>query len=147
MSFGIIIRGKNSPNRRRLTQKDLDKNFGHLEDHQYKHFNRALGCYVESKEHYVELMEKGGYVPFEEGERLAEEQRKVSAKKYDGLEDNTMRVLADLKSTASKDGKLSSLEGTKKACEDIGMKFDYYNKLPKHYEDIKVGGFGDGKKE
>lgn len=142
MSFGIIIRGKHrEPNRRRLTQKDLDKNFGHLQDHQYKHFNRALGCEVKSKEHFIDLMEKGGFVPYEEGERLAEQQRKETRKDYKGIEKKTMRAIADLKATSGKDGKLSSLEGTKRACEEVGIKFDYYNKLPKHYDKIKTGGF------
>jgi len=135
----IIIRGKHSETHR-LTQKDLDKNFGHLEDHQYKGYNRALGTYVKSKEHFVNLMEKGGFVPQEVGERLAEEQRKNTRKDYKGLEAKTMRAIADLKATAGKNGKLSSLEGAKKCCESVGVKFTgYYSKLPSHYEN--KGGF------
>jgi hypothetical protein len=126
----IIIRGKHSETHR-LTQKDLDKNFGHLEDHQYRHFNRALGCEVKSKEHYIELMEKGGFVPQEVGERLAQEQRKNTRKDYKGLEEKTMRAISDLKSTTSKKGKLSSLSGTKRAMESVGVKFETLNKLPK----------------
>lgn len=126
----------------RLTSKQCDRYFGHLENHQYRGFNRALGKYIEGKEHFIHEMDKGGYVPFEMGERMAEEHRKGSVKSYDKINDKTMRVISDLKSTSGKNGKLSSLSGTKRAMEKVGVRFDnFYDKLPSHYQDVKVGGF------
>jgi hypothetical protein len=143
MSFGIIVRGKNSkPSNYRLTSKDCSKYFGGLEDHSYKHYNKALGCMVNGKEDFIDKMQRGGFVPFEMGERMAEEHRKSSVKSYDKINDKTMRVISDLKSTTGKNGKLSSLTGTKRAMEKVGVRFDnFYDKLPSHYQDIKVGGF------
>lgn len=123
----------------RLTSKQCDRYFGHIESHNYRGFNKALGKYIEGKDHFIHEMDKGGFVPFEMGERMAEEKRKTSTKKYDGISEKTGRVIADLKSTSGKGGKLSSKEGTKRACEEVGVRFDM--RLPSHYADIKVGGF------
>jgi len=143
MSFGIIIRGKNNtPGPRKYTSKEITKYFGrNIEEHEYKGYNRALGCQVESKEHYFKLLEEGGYVPFDEGQKLAEKHQKDVRKDYNGLEEKTMKTISALKMTVGKDGKLSSLEGAKKACEDVGMNFNFYSKLPSHYEQkTKEGG-------
>jgi hypothetical protein len=129
----------------RLSSKECDKHFGHLEDHQYRGYNRALGTFVKNKEHFIHLMDKGGYVPFEMGERMAEEQRKHTKTDYKDISDKTKRVIADLRMTADKKGRLSSIEGTKKACEEVGISF--YHRLPSHYENVKVGGFDNGEKE
>jgi hypothetical protein len=123
----------------RLTSKQCTKYFGAREDHEFRGYNKALGKFIEGKEHFIHEMEKGGYVPFEMGERMAEEHRKTRTTDYTDISDKTKRVIADLKSTSGKGGKLSSLSGTKRACESVGVKFDH--RLPSHYADVKVGGF------
>ena len=123
----------------RLTSKQCDKYFGHLENHEFRHYNKALGKYIEGKEHFIHEMDKGGFVPFEMGERMAEEHRKNHTTDYKDISNKTKRVIADLKATSGKGGKLSSLSGTKRACESVGVKFD--RRLPSHYGDIQVGGF------
>ena len=42
----------------------------HMEDHEFKHFNEALGVQVDSKEHYKKLMLKGGFIPYEEAIKM-----------------------------------------------------------------------------
>ena len=137
MSFGIIVKGKHSSGKK-LTSRDLDKSF-HLEDHSYKHYSRAFGCNVKSKEHYLKLMNDNGMVPFEQGERMAAECMKNKVKPYDDISDNTKKVIGELAMGADKQGKLASLDGTKRACESVGMKFDNLKYLPAHYSD--KGGF------
>jgi len=128
----------------RLTSKQCDKYFGHLESHEYRGYNKALGKYIEGKEHFIHEMEKGGYVPYEMGERLAEQHRKDSKKDYRSVSEKTLKTIHQLKETVDSKGRLSSLSGTKRACEEVGIKFD--RRLPQHYQDIKVGGFEDGER-
>lgn len=123
-----------------ITDKYLDKHFGHLEDHQYRHYNRALGCQVQSKEHYKELLEKGGYIAFEEAEHMAESNRK-EGKKYDGLSDEASQLIADVKATAGKDGKITPTDKLVDGMKKVGVKFDYYNTLPECYQ---TGGLSNG---
>ena len=141
MSFGIIIRGKNDSCKKKYSSKELGKYFGHIEDHEYRHFNRALGCEIKSKEHYFKTLEERGFVPQEVGNRLAEECNKNKVKKYDGISDKTMKVIGDLKTVSSKKGNID-LETSKRACESVGMKFNRdLSLLPAHYQD--KGGFDD----
>jgi hypothetical protein len=140
MSVGIIIRGKNNePNKYRLTQKELDKYYPGLEDHNYKGFNRALGCEDKSKEHFVRLMEQGGFVPFEKGEKLAEEQRNRTKKEYKGVSEKTRRVISQLRSTADSNGKLSSREGTLRAMKDCGVNIEQLTKVPEKFRPDSQG--------
>ena len=122
-----------------LTSRNCDKYFGHKEAHSFRGFNKALGKYIEGKEHFIHEMNKGGFVPFEVGERMAEEHRKNHTTDYKDISDKTKRVIADLKATSGKGGKLSSLDGAKRACESVGVRFD--RRLPSHYANIKAGGF------
>ena len=142
--MNIIIRGKNEHKQRQLSDKDMCKYFGHLEDHQYKGYNNALGCYVKGKEHFKKLLQDGNYVPFELGEKMAQEQRRNTIKPYDDVAEKTKKAIYGLKETATKDGKLKYPEQTKKACESVGVKFDpFYDKLPDHYKNVPIneGGF------
>jgi hypothetical protein len=105
----------------------------------YQHYNRALGKYISTKKQYDEEMRKGGYVSFEEGERLAELARGRDIKKYDGLSTNKMRFLNRTKDRADKNGNIRVDDGfVKDVKENSGIKLDInYDKLPKHYQ----GGF------
>ena len=78
MSFGIIVRGKSHKTPHKWTNERMDKAFGHLEDHQYKHINRSLGMRVESKEHFRNLLEQGNYIPYEENVQQTEANKKKS---------------------------------------------------------------------
>lgn len=54
-------------------EKSFNRAFGRMEDHQFRGFNRALGCFVEGKDHYKILLKRKGLIPFEEAERLCQE--------------------------------------------------------------------------
>lgn len=110
----------------RLSQKQLDKHFGHLEDHQYKHYNEAMGCMIYSKEHYVHEMEKRRMVPVDIGEDMARDwDKKNPQKKCEGLSPKAEEIIRALK-MQSKNGYIVLGEYPKavKALEELGMTFD-----------------------
>jgi hypothetical protein len=86
-----------------LTDKQMRKYFGNLEDHQYKHFNHALGCMVEGKEHFKYLLRRGNYLPQEMAERIIESDTSHDKKDYKTSE-KVMRFLNHVKYKADKKG-------------------------------------------
>src|SRR5574343_1547830 len=99
-----------------MTDKEMCKYFGHLENHQYKHYNRALGVQVQSKEHFKKLLEQGGYVPLEKGNQMAEACQKGRIKPYDGISPKLGKFLGEVKMMADKDG---NIEVTDKFVEGL----------------------------
>ena len=108
----------------------LVKQFGHREEHEYNHFNRALGKQIYSKEHFIKELEAGGYVGESEGDLLVEQAKSNNHKPYDGISKKTEKAIRDLKASADKHGNLSSLEGTKRCLEELGLDFGLCSKMP-----------------
>jgi len=109
----------------KLTEKQLTKHFGHLEDHQYKHNSEALGMHIYSKEHFIYEMERQNMVPVDVGEELADGwASRNKQKEYSGLSPKALKIFNFLKHNA-KDGmiKLSEYPKAVKALEDLGMSF------------------------
>jgi hypothetical protein len=112
----------------------------------YEHYNRALpnwdsprGKYIGSKKQYEYEMKKAGMVSQDEGDRMVQESKKES-KKYNGLEEKTMRFIHSIKDTADKKGNIKISDRYVKGLKEIGVKVDcMYDKLPKAYQQ---GGFG-----
>ena len=123
-----------------MSDRELCKHFGHLEDHQYKHFNRSLGVMVESKEHFKYLLDKGGYIPSEQANQLADKAKELNTKKYDGISGQAMEVCQAAKSQADKKCKLRIGTRLQKGMEKVGVSFD--DRLPQHYR--TKGGFDNG---
>ena len=123
----------------KLTDRQLNKYFGHHEEHQYKGFNRSLGCRVESKEHFVKLLDERGFVPQEIGERLAEDYHKKSRKEYSGISKKAAEICYEA-NTMVKSGRGSEkIPGRMvKGMEEVGMA----NKLPPiDTRKLRQGGF------
>ncbi len=97
----------------------------------YEHFNRSLGKYISTKKQYNDELKRGGYVPYEEGCRLAENKQKVKTYKPSKECVEMMRTVMDKK----KDKTIvlghypKLVEGMKK----MGMRFDIPD--PKHYKE------------
>jgi hypothetical protein len=109
----------------------------------YAHYNRAMGKYIGSKKEYEQEMVKGGYVPFEKAEQMAEAARERNTKKYDGLSESKMRFLSQVKDLADKKGNIRTTDRFIKGLKEHGVKVDVnYDKLPKHYR--QEGGFNNG---
>ena len=108
----------------------------------YEHYNRSMGKYIRSKKHYQEEMAKGGYVPAEEGHRMAErvekERKWNPSKKCVDICRETMSM-GDAKGNIT----LGKHPRLVKAMESAGMSFKVPSWLPTHYDNIPVGGFKD----
>ena len=120
-----------------FTNKQLNKHFGHLEDHQYKHYNHALGCQIYSKEHYIYEMKRQGMIPYEEGLRQAEEWESKQPESRNELSGKARRLINHMRLTA-KNGyiKLSDYPKAVKELESMGVMLDI-DKIP---EDILFEG-------
>ena len=104
----------------------------------YEHFNRAFNKYIGSKKQYDEEMAKGGYIPFEKAEQMAEQTRNRMKKTYNGLSEKTMRFLHQVKSTADRKGNIEVSDRFVKGLKENGVRIDCkFDSLPKHYQ----GGF------
>lgn len=114
MTFGIIVRN-------------------------YEHMNHALGKYITSKRHYENEMAKGGFVPFEQGQKMAEAHKKRKEYKPSA---KCVEVVKTLLNKKSKDGKITLTQHPRlmKAMKDGGMKFELPDWCPKHYRE---GGFDE----
>lgn len=111
---------------------------------QYEHFNRSLGNwdspkgkYISSRAQYEKEMTKQGFVPFEQAESM----KCDTHKPYNGISEKAMKVCIAAKDQADKNGKLMIGSRLKKGMESVGVSFNYYDKLPAHYNDIAKGGF------
>ena len=127
-----------------MDDKQFNKYFGHIEEHKFNHYNRALGCKVESKEHFKYLLDKGGYVPSELGNQMAEKAREMNTKKYDGLSDKSMKFLHQVKDMADSKGNIEPGSRFIKGLEEHGVRVELPDWCPTHYK--QNGGFTDGKK-
>ena len=125
----IIIKKSNY----KWTDKEMCKHFGHLEDHQYKHFNRALGVKVESKEHFKAMLDKGGYIPYDESCKQVDKNK--DNQKYNGISEKAKKFLVQIKSQANKKGEIEwsdgLIDGMKK---EVNLDYSYFKTLPKHFQ-------------
>jgi hypothetical protein len=69
--------------RDQLFDRAFNKQFGRIEDYRFRGFNHALGCFVESKEHYKRLMKRKGLIPADAAEEIAEEYRAEGERRKD----------------------------------------------------------------
>ena len=99
----------------------------------YEHYNRALGTYIRSKQHYTEEMKKRGFVSLEEGQRLADKHN--VEKKWKPSKD-CIDVIQAIKNAGDRKRNIVLAHHPKivEAMQKKGMTFDM-SKLPKHYQD------------
>lgn len=85
--------------------KVFKKSFGRMEDHQFKGWNNALNCFIQSKEHYKAILKSRGLLPFDGAEQVAEEYwKKAERNRNIPLSDKTRSVIKALKDRRRKDG-------------------------------------------
>jgi len=99
-------------------------------------YNRALGCYVKSNNHYKELMARGGFVEQEKAQQIA------SASKSNDIKDYTVskeaeKLLNVCRSRADKEGNVR-MSGRLKA--EIEKR---KSRRKKNTGTKRTGGFGD----
>lgn len=105
----------------KLTNKQLNEHFGHMEDHQYRHFNKSLNCMVEGKEHFIKLLERGKLVPFDMAQQLADEYDKNNPRKDYVLSAKAREIINAIKLTADKDGHIQLGNRAIRALREVGL--------------------------
>lgn len=102
-----------------------------IEDHNFKHFNRAIGCYIYSKEHYKYEMKKRRLVPYDAAEQFADEWDKANPHKdYDSISPKAMDIIRSLKMGADKHGNIKLGSIAIEALIDIGAISGNASKIP-----------------
>ena len=92
------------------------------EDHKYKHYNRALGCKIESKKHYEYEMKRRGMVSKEVGDELARqrEERRANVPKAE-LSDKAREIIQVAKRHSDKKGRVKFDDNTIEAMKELGV--------------------------
>lgn len=84
-------------------------------------------------------MVKGGYIPFEKAEQIAESARARNRKDYKGVSEKTMKFLGVIKQQADSKGNIEISDGYVRGLKEHGVRIDcQWDKLPKAYQ---KGGF------
>ena len=112
----------------------------HMEDHEFKHHNDALGVDIESKEHYKEVMLRGGFIPYEKAIKMALT-NKTKHKVYEPspLLKNFLRHLYSKPRTKNGEIKLSGREI--ETMKEIGVNFDQFMPEGLRKSRSMAGGF------
>lgn len=100
----------------------------------YDHYNRAMGKYISTKKQYYDEMKRGGYVPSDEANNLADNHNK---EKQWVPSDKCINMIKNAKDMTDKDGNITLGKHPRlvKAMEDSGMKFKLPDWCPKHYQE------------
>lgn len=104
--------------------KDANKN---LEDHEYRHFNRAMGIPIYSKEHYKIEMKKRGLVPDAMVDEMREDYLKKNQKKKYELSPKAREVVSQLESMRGRNkGMVRLCEYPKlvEAMKEVGLDYE-----------------------
>ena len=104
-----------------MDNKDLDKYFGKMEDHQYRHYNRALGCFVEGKEHFKYLMRSGNYLPYDKAEEILSSTKRPR-KEYK-ISKEAEEFLRGIKMTADSKGRVKLGSRAIDRMKELGVDF------------------------
>jgi hypothetical protein len=131
---------------RKLTNKELDKHFGHREDHEYRHFNRSLGVFVEGKEHFRQLLSTGKYIPYDLAEQYAEDYDKKNPRAPIELSAKARDIINSIKLTADRHGNIKLGNRAIRALQEIGAipSQPIQEQLERIYREdtLRQGGFG-----
>lgn len=106
-----------------ILNKSIKKMSGRMEEHQFRHWNDALGMMIYSKEHYIHEMKKRRMLPFEECEELAEQWESKNEKGYkvhDKLSPKADSIIRSLKLTSDRKGNIKLSDRAITALREIG---------------------------
>jgi len=91
------------------------------EDHEFNHYNQALGMRIYGKEHYKKELLRRRMLPFDAAQEMAEEWDKKNApKKYDEISPKALSIINSMKLTADRNGNITLGSRAIKALKEIG---------------------------
>ncbi len=104
------------------------------EEHKYNFTTDVFGpqMKVEGREHYKKLMARGGFVPFEQAQKIAYESKKNDRKEYKASPELNV-FLSSIKQTADKEGNVRLGGRAIQRMKDFGVSFNQY--LPNYLKD------------
>ena len=130
---------------RKMTNQELTKHFGNLEDHVYNHYNRSLGCFVHGKEHFKQLLAAGNFIPYDLAKDYAESYDKREQKRPE-LSNKAREIINSVKLTADKHGNIKLGGRAIAALKEIGAipSQSVQDQIMKIYKEDNAlkGGFG-----
>ena len=105
----------------------------------YEHFNRSFknwdtskGKYISSKKQYEEEMKRGGFVDYEKGSRIAE-QNNIKNFDYKGLSPEAENVIKAARLISDNKGNIKPSDRLIDGMKQVGVKFNIPDWCPKHY--------------
>lgn len=109
--------------------KNFDQHFRNMTrgipDHEFKHYNEAMGCQIYSKDHYKAEMLRRGMVPADMAEDLSDKWEKDNPRREYEMSEEGRHLIHYFKSAARKG--MITLGNHPKAVEAmkrLGMSFD-----------------------
>ena len=90
----------------------------------YEHYNRAMEKHISSKKQYDDEMKRGGFVSFEEGEKIASKRNKKIP--YDSISPKAQAIISSIKQQSKKNFKLS--DRAIDAIKELGVRFERQDK-------------------
>ena len=132
---------------RKLSDRELNKHFGAREDHEYRHYNRSLGCFVEGKEHFKKLLARGNFIPYDLAQKYAAEHDKTHPHKDYTLSKKARDIIASVKLTADRKGNIKLGGRAIEALKEIGAipSESVQKQLEAIYREGNMGKGGFGK--
>jgi len=92
------------------------------EDHNYKHFNRAMGIKIESKAHYEYEMKRRGMVSQEKADYLAQvAQNKANSAPKNEFSPEARAIIQAAKASKDKKGRVRLGDNTIDAMKKLGV--------------------------
>jgi len=108
------------------------------EEHTYHHYNRALGCRVYGKDHYKKLMAEGGFIPYEQAQKIAAEARSRNSPKEYKTDPELLKFLNQIKLTADSKGNVKLGSRAIQRMKEFGVNFN--QQLPDHLKNVPLEG-------
>ena len=106
----------------------------------YEHYNHAMGKHITSKAHYEKEMAKGGYIPFDQAQAIADKRKAELHKDYKGLSKEAIEVCKSAYDSGNrKTGELKCGDRLIEGMQKVGVRFDRVGETP----NTTQGGFNE----
>jgi hypothetical protein len=109
-----------------------------MEDHQFRHYNNALGCMIYSKEHYLHELKKQGMVPVDMAEERVERWEKNHGHKDYIASEKAHRLIEFFKNKCREQGGYIKFGDYPKAVAELkSMGMDFERDLDKFKKEAR----------
>lgn len=106
-----------------ILEKSLKNLFRGREDHEFRHYNNALGMMIYSKKHYIHEMKKRRMLPIDACEELADKWDSKNERRYQQYDDfkpKSKSIIKSLKLSSVRNGNIRLGDRAIDALREIG---------------------------